>query len=266
MTDSRETIDQRRLVVRAARALVELGLVEGTAGNVSLREQARGSFLITPTAMDYRVMVEEDIVRVDGATSKVEGRRRPSSECELHSRIYQARQDVNAVIHHHSLYVTALATAHKGIPDILDETVDLTPIPIVDYAPFGSSDLASKAAAAIANGHNAVLLANHGIVVVGESMEEAFERSVKVERLSQVFVWAEALGGAVPIGPTTAEETRRTLHRYKQARAEHEIRDPAEAWRRYESVSLADLVKFTFRSCVTLTSLLHALVLQKLRR
>ena len=211
-------------------------------------------------------MVEEDIVRVDGSTGKVEGRRRPSSECEFHARIYRARRDVNAVIHHHSLYVTSLAAAHKSIPDILDEAVDLTPIPIIDYAPSGSSDLAAKAAAGITKGCNAVLLANHGIVVVGGSLEEAFERSVKVERVSQVFVWAEALGGAVPLEEGTAEKSRLVLRRYKQTRAEQEIRDPAEALRLYESVSLADLMKFTFKSCVTFSSLLHTLLVQKLRR
>jgi len=258
--------DQRRLIVRAARALLELGLVEGTAGNISLREGARDSFLITPTAMDYRVMVEEDIVRVGNTSGKIEGRRRPSSECELHARIYRGRQDVNAVIHHHSLYVTSLAAAHKSIPDILDEAVDLTPIPIIDYAPSGSSEPACKAAVGITKGCNAVLLANHGIVVVGESLEEAFERSVKAERVSQVFVWAQALGGPDPLERLTAEESRQVLKRYKQARAEQEIRGPAEALRLYESVSLADLMKFTLKSCVTFSSLLHALLLQKLRR
>lgn len=160
-------VDQRKEVIRAAVSLIESGFVTGTAGNVSVRETGTRCFLITPSAVDYRVMGEQDIVRVDLWTWCAEGRRRPSTERELHGQIYSAREDVNAVVHHHSPYATAIAVAHRTIPNILDEGIDLTPIPTVEYAPSGTPELATKVAAKLADGCNAVLLANHGVVVVG---------------------------------------------------------------------------------------------------
>src|SRR3972149_6629363 len=155
-------IDQRKQVVRTAVSLLEAGLVSGTAGNVSLREAGTQCFLITPSAVNYRVMGKQDIVRVDLLNGAVKGQRRPSSERELHRQIYKMREDVMAVIHHHSPYATAISVARKTIPNILDEGIDLTPIPTVEYCLAGSPELASKVAAKVAEGRNAVLLANHG--------------------------------------------------------------------------------------------------------
>lgn len=216
-------VNQHKQLVQAAMFLLESGLVTGTAGNVSVRESGTGFFLITPSAEDYRVMPEQDIARVDLLTGSVEGQRRPSTERELHSQIYRAREDVNAVVHHHSLYATAIAVARKTIPNILDEAVDLTPIPTVEYAPSGTPELATKAAAKFADGCNAVLLANHGVVVVAGDLKEALERSIEVERLARIFVWAEAVGGATPLEEWAVEKSRHFLKKYRAATAKQGI-------------------------------------------
>jgi len=259
-------IDQRKQVVRTAVSLLEAGLVSGTAGNVSLREAGTQCFLITPSAVNYRVMGEQDIVQVDLLNGSVKGQRRPSSECELHRQIYKMREDVMAVIHHHSPYATAISVARKTIPNILDEGVDLTPIPTVEYAPSGSQELAAKAAARLADGCNAVLLANHGAIVVGENLKEAFSRSVEVERLAQIYVWAEALGGAVPLEEWAVERSRHFLKQYRKSMADQAMLRVSDLAEVSESVSVADLVRFSLRSWVTFGSLIHNLVLQRLRR
>jgi len=222
--------------------------------------------LITPSGLDYRLMLEQDIVRVDLCTGFAEGRRRPSSERELHSRIYKVREDVNAVVHHHSPCATAVAVARKTIPNILDEAIDLTPIPTIEYATFGTPELGMKAAAKFAEGCNAVLLANHGVVVVGENLEVALARSVEVESLAQIFVWSEALGGAVPIEESALERSRYSLDQYKAARAKQDLPRPRDFPESSESVSVGDLVRFGFRSWVTFGSLARTLFMQRLRR
>ena len=259
-------IDQRKEIVRAARSLVDAGLVTGTAGNVSVREARTGCFLITPSGLDYRLMRAQDIVRIDQATGSVEGRRRPSTERELHRLIYKAREDVNAVVHHHSPYATAISVAGKTIPNILDEGSELTPIETVEYAPSGTRELAINAAARLADGFNAALLANHGVVVVGETLEEALARSVEVERLAKIFVWAEALGGAVPLEEWAVERSRHFLKQYRDTMAAQAMVRTPDLAEVSDSVSVADLIRFSLRSWVTFGSLVHNLVLQRLRR
>ena len=256
----------RREIVRAALFLREAGLVTGTAGNVSVREPGTRCFLITPSGVDYPLMRPQDIVRVDQATGCVEGRRRPSTERELHGQIYKAREEVNAVIHHHSPYATAISVARRTIPNILDEGSDLTPIQTVEYAPSGTPELATNAAAGLADGCNAVLLANHGVVVVGGDLEEALARSVEVERLAKIFVWAEAIGGAAPLEDWAAARSKQSLKEYRAARAGQNISPPRDLPRPVEPVSIGDLVRFGFRSWATFGSLLYAMVIQRLRR
>jgi len=259
-------IDQRKEIVRAALFLRDAGLVTGTAGNVSVREPGAGCFLITPSGLDYRLMQAQDIVRVDQATGAVEGRRRPSTEWELHRQIYKVREDVNAVVHHHSPYATAISVARRTIPNILDEGSDVTPIQTVEYAPSGTPELATTASAGLADGCNAVLLANHGVVVVGGDLEEALARSVEVERLAKIFVWAEAIGGAAPLADWAAVRSKQYMREYKAARAGQNISPPRDLPRPVEPVSIGDLVRFGFRSWVTFGSLVHTLILQRLRR
>jgi L-fuculose-phosphate aldolase len=246
--------------------LLESGLVTGTAGNISVREDGGQWFLITPSGFDYRLMEQDDVARVNLETRAVEGKRRPSSEWELHSRIYEAREDVKAIVHSHSPYATAVAVARKTIPNILDETADLTPIPTVDYAPPGSKELAEMVAARLTEGCNAVLLANHGVVVTGGSLDDALHRSVEVERLAQLFIWAETLGGAIPLDERTVTRSRDFLRRYVAARAEQAsgCPQPLPVWS--GSVSVVDLVRFGFRSWATFGSMLQTFLIQRLGR
>jgi hypothetical protein len=126
--------------------------------------------------------------------------------------------------------------------------------------------LAAAVATRFADGSNAVLLANHGVVVAAGSLNEALHRSVDVERLAQLFVWAEALGGAIPLEEWALERGRGFLRQYAATRAEQalECSQPLPVWP--GSVSVADLVRFGFRSWVTFGSMFQALLMQKLRR
>jgi L-fuculose-phosphate aldolase len=216
--------------------------------------------------MEYRLMSEQDVVRVEEWTGTFEGKRKPSTERELHLQIYKVRKDVNAIIHYHSPYATAVAVSRKSIPNILDEGTDITPIPTIRYATSGSSELADNVAAGMAKGRNALLLANHGVVVVGENLTEALNTSLRVERLAKVFVWAEAIGGAVALEEWAVERSRSYLREYKatKAAAQSMVRDvDAEAPSRVLHAS--DLIQFGFRSWLAFGSLLHSYLAQRFR-
>src|SRR5206468_9403538 len=122
---------------------------------------------------------QRDRVSVELQAGAPTGRRKPSSEWRLHVAIHRARSDVNAVVHHHATWASAVAVARKSIPVLVDEAADIGPIPTAPYAPSATAELAANAAREFAQGSNAVLLANHGAVVVGRDLAEAFRRALE---------------------------------------------------------------------------------------
>ena len=151
-------------LVRAACATVERGLVTGTQGNVSVRDADR--ILITPTALPYDAMGEEDVV-VFGEDNK----RPPSTEWRVHAAIYAARPDVGAIVHTHSPAATAHAQGDAPLGDVR----------VAEFAETGTAELGDYAVAAL-EARGAVLLARHGVVAVGATLGEALERATDVER------------------------------------------------------------------------------------
>ena len=213
---------ERELVLETSRELVEKGLVIGKAGNVSLRLPAEGGFAsgglaITPTSRYYESLSVEDIPVVDFDGRLVEGNLPPSSELPLHTGIYAARRGINAVIHSHSTYASAIAVAGLGVPAILEEEVAFLggEIQIATYAPSGSRELAANAVAALGE-RNAVILANHGAVGVGRTMREALTVCELLEQTARIYLLALAIGKVNPL-PAEAVTATTTLFRLLQS-------------------------------------------------
>ena len=183
-------------ILEAASQMVSADLSDGTSGNLSARCDDGGAVLITPTGRRYARLDEHDLVHVDLATGAARGRWDPSSEWRLHTAIYLGRPEVNAVIHHHGIWASAVAVARATIPVLIDEAADLGAVATAPYAPSGSPELAATVSRQFADGSNAVLLANHGAVVAGRSLDEALRRALQVERLAKIFIAARLLGGA----------------------------------------------------------------------
>lgn len=200
-----------REIIDIGLALRESGLIADTHGNVSARDADGESMVITPSRRDYRSLEEGDLVRVDLATGHATGRWNPSSEWRLHAAIYEARRDVNAIVHHHAVWASAVSVARKTIPVLIDEAADIGPISTASYAASASKELAQSAAAELVRGSNAILLANHGAVAVGRDLREAFRRAVEVERLAKIYVGATVLGGR------TRSTTRRWLRAWRSS-------------------------------------------------
>jgi L-fuculose-phosphate aldolase len=201
----------RRRIISAARAINDTGLNPGKAGNVSAR--IRAGFLITPTGLDYGKLRPALIVHmnVDGT---VPGRQlRPSSEWRVHRDIYAARPEARAIVHVHSPYATALACARRAIPAFhyMVAVAGGDSIRCAPYATFGTQALSDHALRAL-DGRRACLLANHGMLAFGDSVDGALALAIEVEFLARQYVLSMQIGGAVRL---TRAEMRAVQEKFK---------------------------------------------------
>lgn len=190
MSESHEEL--RRAIVATGRGLAEAGLMPNKSGNVSCR--TRDGFLITPSGVPYALLEPGQLVELRADGSGPAGGLRPSSEWRMHAAIYAGRPDVSAIVHTHSPRATALACARRGVP-AFHYMVALAggAIRCVPYATFGSEELAANAVLGL-EGRRATLLANHGVVAVGASLDRAHAVATEVENLAQQYLELLAAG------------------------------------------------------------------------
>ncbi|SEH16080.1 L-fuculose-phosphate aldolase [Natronorubrum sediminis] len=179
---------ERRQVVEHAAELAEL--TPARTGNLSVREGTDGdAFAITPTGVPYDSFdaTETPVVGVDG--EQRDGEMAPSSEVPMHSAIYR-REDVGAIVHTHSPWSTALATAHQPLPPIHYMIVAVGKrVPVAEYAPYGTDQLAENIVEAMsAADSTAAFIENHGLVVTAPDLETALENTHHVESLARLYL------------------------------------------------------------------------------
>jgi L-fuculose-phosphate aldolase len=176
--------------IKAARLIWQRGFVRGTAGNVSVRLGASDKLLITPSNTPYANLKPDDLALCSMGCEHLAGEICPSIELPLHTAVYCARPDVRAIIHTHAPHATSIAAAGKAIPlhsKAARETLGSDCIPCTTFAPEGSTELANNVVAALGDKCKAVLLAKHGTLAVGSSLEEAFTISELIENTSEAF-------------------------------------------------------------------------------
>jgi L-fuculose-phosphate aldolase len=198
----------REEVARVAKALIQTGLVTGTSGNVSVRTP-EGDVLVTPSGVDYEVLGPEDVVLVDLDMNVLAGSLVPSTETPMHTGIYKARPNVDAVVHTHSRFATTLACLGWEIPPVHYMLTTLGPdgrIPLAPYTLYGTEELADHAANALGGSHYACLLRTHGTIAVGESAERAFSRTVVLEEMAEVYYRARLAGEPILLTPEEVAE------------------------------------------------------------
>lgn len=166
-----------------------------TDGNISVR--TKKNFILTTSANTCKGKVKNsDIIKVDFKGKRIQGKRKPSTELKLHLYIYEKRKDVKAIVHTHPKFVTAFASA--GFP--LDKPVlpeiylKFGAIPLAKYA-TPSTDEVPESISKYIDKHNAILLANHGLVTFGKTLEEAYFLTEKAEQFAEISFYARLLGG-----------------------------------------------------------------------
>jgi len=164
----------KELIVDTGVRMLDEGLTVGTWGNFSVRDPETGLIYITPSGMDYRKIQIDDIVVLDNSANIVDGLRVPSVETFMHVSIYNARPDVNAVIHTHPLYSSVLGVNGMELPGISEDFVQIVGDKMIcsEYALPGTPELARNVVKGLGN-RNGVLLPNHGTLMVGPDMPMA---------------------------------------------------------------------------------------------
>ena len=210
--------DERALrdaIVAACREMNATGINQGTSGNISVRFGER--MLITPSAIPCDRLEPEMIASMhladDGGSW--EGPLKPSSEWRFHRSLLAAREDAEAVVHAHPTFATALAISRREIPSChyMVAAFGGNSVRCSGYATFGTDDLAGLALEAI-EGRTACLLANYGMIVLGESLAKAMWRAVELEAIARQYVFSLMIGGPVLLSEQAIEETLRGFSSY----------------------------------------------------
>jgi ribulose-5-phosphate 4-epimerase/fuculose-1-phosphate aldolase len=192
-----------RRLAALCNGLYQRGLSPGQSGNVSARDE--GLLWITPRGQGLGEVRPASLVVIwpDGRTLAEPGLA-PSSELQLHQAIYQARPDVQAIVHVHSPKATTMAVLRQPLEaPILTEMLGMVDaVPVVPMHPPGTSELAMAAANAL-QAANAVLLANHGVIATGRTLEEAGANLELVESYAEIYLLSQPMGGATVL--TAAE-------------------------------------------------------------
>ena len=215
MNDLHDESEWRGLIVAAMQQLIASGLTSGASGNVSVR--AAAGMLITPTGIPPSEIDSTAIVASGLDGSVAEGQLRPSSEWRFHADIYAHKPEVNAVVHCHSAYATILACAHRSIPaqHYMIAAAGNDEIPLAPYATFGSKALSNAAVEAL-QVSKACLLANHGQVATGATLDEAMKLAALVEELAHWHWGALAIGGPVLLSREQMDDVRNAFADYGQ--------------------------------------------------
>ena len=189
----------RAAIVATALTMNDAGINRGKSGNVSARLRRDGfdGFLVTPSALPYAQTTPADIAYVSLA-GDASGPRPPSSEWRFHRDIYAQRADAHAVVHAHAPFATSLACLHRGIPAFhyMVAVAGGSDIRCAPYATFGTQALSDNVIGALA-GRTACLMANHGLIAVGRSLDAALSLAVEVETLAEMYWRALQVGEPV---------------------------------------------------------------------
>lgn len=207
--------NERELVYNVSMGLFKRGFIIASAGNISMRIPGKEQIAITPSGIRYELMKVEDIVIADLHENVVDGDRIPSSELPLHTIIYKEFPDVNSIIHTHSPYAVAFSSNHMDIPMISMECLKAGTNRILVTEQFcmpGTKGFGIEAVKTLKKqvGSKAILLANHGLLTVGDCLYETASLAESIEIEAKISTIARGIGNPIEI----SEETRSAIEKY----------------------------------------------------
>lgn len=208
-------IEEKKKIIEYGLKIVKENLTKGTGGNLSIFNREEGVFAITPSAIPYDEITPDDIAIIDLEGNQVSGRRKPSSEVDLHRIFYKNRDDIDSVIHTHTTYATALSCLNWELPAV-HYMVALAGenVRCAEYATYGTKELAENAFEAMKD-RRAVLLANHGLLAGGKDIENAFSITEEIEYCAELYIKAKSVGEPVIL---SKEEMTHMMEKFKTYR------------------------------------------------
>lgn len=212
MTTDSDDSNKRKAIIEYCLKMNRIGINQGNSGNISVRHG--DGLLITPSSIPYDRLAPEDIVYL-ASDGTPKGRCQRSSEWRIHYEVMRARPEFNAVIHAHPTYCTTLAIMGRSIPAIhyMIAVAGGADIRCAPYAIFGSEALAQHAVAALTD-RKACLLAHHGVIVAGSSLEQAMWLAVEVETLARQYHGCLQLGEPELLSAQQIQEVRDRMDGY----------------------------------------------------
>ena len=200
-----EISELKKQIILYGKKLGENNMSPATSGNISVR--CGENILITGSGTCLADLTEDEIVLIDKNANLSEGKINPSSEKNLHTAIYAIRPDINAIIHCHSPYASAFAVCRIPLskPIISENVFYFGEIPVAPYALPGSEKLVENSAKFFAK-HNAVLLANHGIILGAQNLKSTYYLMETAETYAQIYLNSMLLGGAKELNKKEIEE------------------------------------------------------------
>ncbi len=181
-------------IVEAGHKLINSKMTVGSWGNISLRVDEH-YIAITPSGRSYESLTEQDISLVDLKGIQLAGVGVPSSELPMHLEIYKNVPPAQAIVHTHSIYATALACNRVGIPALVEDMVQIVggAVACSEYALPGTRELGGNVVKSLDN-KKAVLIANHGVVAWGATVDEALLVAEVVEKAANIYCIAKSIG------------------------------------------------------------------------
>ena len=189
----------RKLIVDTGIEMLEKGITVGTWGNISARDPETGLIYISPSGMDYVSIKPEHVVVMDSELKVIDGAAEPSIEKHMHVAVFNAREDVNAVIHTHPVYSSAFGAVEKPLPGISEDFIQIIGAEVQVAQPYelpGTPELGVSAVKGLGM-NNAVLLPGHGALIAGTDMKMALKVSLVLEKNAQIYLYAKMLGGDI---------------------------------------------------------------------
>ncbi len=209
MTEEKER-SLRNELIRVNRVVAERGLIRSSDGNISVRLD-QNSLLITPSGVYKSWMAPEDLIvmNMDGTVVQAGGGLRPTSETLMHLEVYRRRADVQAVIHAHPPFSTALTISGKPFPvDLIPEVlIALGDVPTATYSTPGTQEMTDSIHELILS-HNCLLLSHHGSLTVGSTLVEALIALERMEHAAYTFWISQAFGLPIPLSPENLDTLR----------------------------------------------------------
>jgi len=213
----------KQQIVETAQALVKKGYLMATGGNLSIRIAGQNAFAVTPSNYDYFKMTPDDVCVLDFELNAIEGTLTPSVESALHAGIYQTRADVQAVVHTHQVYASALALIDAPIPALFDEQVRFLgrSVDVIPYAPSGTGSLRNAIVKHIKNHNNAYIMKNHGALCFGQDVERAVHNVEILEKCALAYLLTLCTEQKTSKIPLPIREIAFSKLRKDQKKAEH---------------------------------------------
>ncbi|WP_242945167.1 class II aldolase/adducin family protein [Oribacterium sp. C9] len=215
---------ERQQIVDYCKKMTVDHLTSGTGGNISIFDPLTGFMAISPSGINYFETKQEDIVIMTLDGQIVEGKRRPSSEHNLHIALYKKKIDISSIVHTHSMYGIVLSTLNLPIKavDYILADAGATEVPVAPYATFGTEELAQSVANTIGEGR-ACLMANHGMVTCGKDIESAYNLARECEWIAEIQWRAMAVGVPNIIDDTEMRNVMQRFNDYGQPHNRKEV-------------------------------------------